>query len=151
MAVSSITAGRYACKMSGWTITNLKLQKILYIAHMVYVGRTDGTVLIDEMFEAWDFGPVLPNLYHRVKIFGNSPIRDVFPDAEYPEGTPEGNFLSEACSELANKSAGELVAMTHWPGGAWATHYQKGIYGVVIPTSDILQEYRDRTKPRVRQ
>ena len=68
MAVSSITAGRYACKMSGWTITNLKLQKILYIAHMVYVGRTDGTVLIDEMFEAWDFGPVLPNLYHRVKI-----------------------------------------------------------------------------------
>jgi uncharacterized phage-associated protein len=137
--------------MSAWSLTNLKLQKLLYVAHMVYVGRTNGRLLIDEPFEAWDFGPVLPSLYHRVKIFGNSPIRDVFFDAEFPEGTPEANLLAEACDHLAKKSAGELVAMTHWPGGAWAKHYKKGIFGTVIPTSDILQEYKDRTESRDRE
>jgi uncharacterized phage-associated protein len=78
MAISSIAAARHVCKMSAWPLTNLKLQKIPYLAHMVFVGRTDGRLLIDEPFEAWDFGPVLPRLYHRVKIFGDEPIRDVF-------------------------------------------------------------------------
>jgi uncharacterized phage-associated protein len=144
MSVSSATAARYACKMAAWSLTNLKLQKILYLAHMVFVGRTNGLLLIDEPFEAWDFGPVLPSLYHRVKIFGNSPIRDVFSDADYPEGTTEGKLIAEACEHLSRKSAGELVAMTHWPDGAWAKNYRKGVYGVLIPAADILQEFKDR-------
>jgi hypothetical protein len=68
MSESSSTAARYACKMSGWSLTNLKLQKILYIARMVFVGRTKDQLLIDEAFKAWDFGPVLPSLYHRVRL-----------------------------------------------------------------------------------
>ena len=130
--------------MSGWNLTNLKLQKILYIAHMIYVGQNNGAIFIDEPFEAWDFGPVLPRLYHRVKIFGNNPIRDIFPDADFIEGTEAGKHLTEASVHLAQKSAAELVAITHWKGGAWAKHYKKGMRGIIIPTSDILQEYRDR-------
>jgi hypothetical protein len=68
MSESSSTAARYACRMSGWSLTNLKLQKILYIARMVFVGRTKDQLLIDEAFKAWDFGPVLPSLYHRVRL-----------------------------------------------------------------------------------
>jgi uncharacterized phage-associated protein len=151
MAISSMTAARYACKMSAWSLTNLKLQKILYLAHMVFVGRTDGRLLIDEPFEAWDFGPVLPRLYHRVKIFGNEPIRDVFYDAEYPEGTEEANLLTEACGHLASKSPGELIAMTHWEGGAWSKHYKRGVHGIVIPTEDILEEFKKRMALSVRE
>jgi uncharacterized phage-associated protein len=130
--------------MSGWTLTNLKLQKLLYIAHMVFVDRTEGQLLISEPFEAWDFGPVLPLLYHRVKMFGDSPIRDVFYDADFIEGTPEARLLLEACRSLAYRSASELVAITHWEGGAWAKHYKKGMRGIAIPTEDILAEYRAR-------
>jgi uncharacterized phage-associated protein len=150
MSVSSSTAARYACRMSGWSLTNLKLQKILYIAHMVFVGRTNGQLLIDEPFEAWDFGPVLRSLYHRVKIFGDSPIRDVFYDADFIEGSPEAALLKEACDHLSRKTAGELIATTHWPAGAWAKHYRQGVHGITIPTEDILREYQDRTGPSVR-
>jgi uncharacterized phage-associated protein len=112
MSESSSTAARYACRMSGWSLTNLKLQKILYIAHMVFVGRTNGQLLTDEAFEAWDFGPVLPSLYHRVKIFGDASIRDVFYDAGFIEGSPEAALLKEACDHLSSKTAGELIDHT---------------------------------------
>jgi len=151
MPVSSITAARYACKMSAWSLTNLKLQKILYLAHMVFVGRTEGRLLIDEPFEAWDFGPVLPRLYHRVKIFGNEPIRDVFYDAGYIEGTEEATLLTEGCSYLVSKSPGELIAMTLWEHGAWAKHYKRGVHGIVIPTEDILEEFKRRMASNVRE
>lgn len=144
MSISSATAARYTCKMSGWSLTNLKLQKILYIAHMVFAGKNGGALLIDEPFEAWDFGPVLPSLYHRVKIFGNSPIKDVFPDADYIEGKPEGLHLTQACEHLAQKSAGDLIAITHWKYGAWAKHYRKGVHGIKIPLEDIVREYELR-------
>lgn len=54
-------------------ITPLKLQKLLYYAHGYYSGAY-GSPLIDEAFEAWQYGPVAPSIYHEFKEFGNEPI-----------------------------------------------------------------------------
>ena len=54
---------------SGWSLSNLQLQKILFMADMNFVGQGKGR-LIDEDFEAWDYGPVLPSLYRECKPFG---------------------------------------------------------------------------------
>jgi len=82
MAISALQAARKICELSKWTVTNLKLQKILYIAHMVYMGRNKKP-LIFEQFEAWDYGPVVNSLYHYVKIFGDQPIKkSIFYDVE---------------------------------------------------------------------
>ena len=78
MTVSSFQVAKKICELSNWTVTNLKLQKILYLAQMVHLGRNNGDPLIDEKFEAWMYGPVLPNLYKIMKEFGGSPVRNRF-------------------------------------------------------------------------
>ena len=59
------------CESGNWRVTNLQLQKLLYLAHMEYMGATDGQVLTDASFEAWDYGPVEPSVNRRVRMYGS--------------------------------------------------------------------------------
>lgn len=143
VAIHPFSAAKMICRRSGWSATNLSVQKILYLAHMVHLGRT-GEPLVRETFQAWDYGPVLPSLYHKVSAFGSKPIPNVFTSALDVDDTPEGQTLREACDNLLANSPGQLVENTHWSGGAWAKHYQAGVRGIVIPDADIAAEYRAR-------
>lgn len=145
MPISSLSAAKKLCELSGWKLSNLALQKILYIAQMVYMGRNNGAPLIDDMFEAWDYGPVLPAVYHKAKIFGAGSVLNVFHSVQdLPEG-PENEILRESVEKLGNVSPGTLVSMTHRDGGAWAKHYSPGLNSR-IPNSDILAEYKARVE-----
>lgn len=143
MTVRTIDAARRICDRGEWAVTNLQLQKILYMAHMVYLGRT-GEPLVGSTFEAWDYGPVAPDLYRRVKMFGAGPIQDIFFGADDIDGTPEGDVVDEACENLLQRRPGELVEMTHWREGAWARNYVPGAMSIPIPDADIADEYRAR-------
>ncbi|WP_075216033.1 Panacea domain-containing protein [Mongoliimonas terrestris] len=145
MPVSSIDAAARICERGNWQVTNLALQKILYLAHMVYMGRYAGQRLVDAQFEAWDYGPVEPKLYHHVRAFGHKPIGDFFFSAKSLNGTAEGAVLDEACKNFLTKRPAELVAITHQPNTAWAKNYVPGVRGIVIPDRDIYDEYRLRT------
>ncbi|MCK1693757.1 SocA family protein [Bradyrhizobium sp. 144] len=144
MPVPVNSAARYICAWGDWGVTNLALQKILYLAHMVHLGRT-GQRLIEGEFQAWDYGPVNPQLYRAVNMFGDEPIKDVFFGAPSIFGSPEEETLREACELLIGRRASELVAMTHSENGAWAKHYVPGVRSKVIPDADIVAEYSART------
>jgi len=145
MSVGINSAARRLCARAGWAITNLKIQKLLYLAQMFHLGAT-GQRLINTQFEAWDFGPVEPSLYRTVKIFGDKPIEDVFFHArEIDSATSEAQYLDNVCDQLANWTPAKLVSITHWSKGAWAKHYVPGIKGIIIPDQDIVDEYRART------
>lgn len=142
MTVSVLAAAKRLCAKSGWTLTNLEAQKIIYIAHMFYMGRNDGLPLVDGHFEAWDYGPVHPSLYRRVKMFGRSSVQDVFHDVDDMLDGPEAEILDEAYSSLGHLKAGQLVNATHRPNGAWQAVYKPGVMGIVIPNQAILSEYQ---------
>lgn len=145
MPVSIESAARVVSECSGWKSTNLTLQKILYIAQVVNLGRT-GKRLIDADFEAWDYGPVAPDLYRSIKGFGSKPIpQSVFWAAPDISNTPEMAILKEACGHLIHKPVGDLIRNTHWSGGAWAKNYVPGA-NVEITDEDMLYEYRNRTE-----
>ncbi|WP_127144916.1 Panacea domain-containing protein [Pelagibacterium montanilacus] len=145
MAVSSFSAARSLCEMRDWNVTNLELQKVLYIAHMIHLGET-GTPLIREGFEAWDYGPVEPNLYHRAKSFGSSPVRNVFHwEKPVPKGSTYEGALEEADELTQGMSASKLIAVTHWEEGAWYKVYDPEQRGIKIPDPFIMQEYHDRS------
>ena len=145
MAISALSAARALCELRDWKLSNLELQKIRYLAHMFHMGERDGAPLVNESFEAWDYGPVIPKLYHHVKGFGSEPVRNVFHWVpEMPLIAPEYETLREAAKATAGMRPGRLVSITHWDGGAWATHYQPGTRGIVIPNDAILKEYRER-------
>ncbi len=142
MTIATYQAVKQICNAGEWRISNLKLQKMLYIAHKVYMGRNEGEPLINELFEAWDYGPVLPSLYHKLKMFGSDPIKDIFWDTK----NPKLPFLEEACKHLLPMSGGKLVALTHREGGAWSKNYQPGILGIIIPNEEIFEEYKQSSK-----
>lgn len=142
MTLHVLSAAKHLAKKSGWTLSNLELQKILYLAHMFYLGR-NGDPLVFGSFEAWDYGPVHPDLYHRVKVYGADPVQDIFYGVGDLLQGPEKAILEEALKDLGHLGPGRLVNATHRKGGAWATHYQPGSRQSVIPNSAILAEYQD--------
>lgn len=142
MTVPVLSAAKRLASRSSWSLSNLELQKILYLAHMFYLGRTGGEPLVPGVFEAWELGPVHPTLYHRAKIFGANPVADIFHSNPEPPPGGERAILDEAYDSLGRAGAGRLVNATHRPGGAWDKNYVPGARHCIIPNSDIALEYQ---------
>lgn len=144
MPISALQAAKYLCELGDWSDTNLELQKKIYIPHMVFLGRNEGRRLIDESFEAWDYGPVIPSLYHTLKSYGAGPVGNVFRLVPEIEDESALEYLDWAHKELKDFSASRLVAITHWKEGAWSKVYKPGEFGLTIPDEYIKAEYSAR-------
>lgn len=147
MPLTQLQAARKVCEHGSWKITNLGLQKILYLSQMIFMGENNGARLIDGDFEAWDYGPVLPDVYRCVRIFGANPIQDIFVGVPRSNDSAREMGLHNVATFLTGKKPAELVSITHWKDGAWAKNYKPGTMGIVIPDGDILDEYRRRNAP----
>jgi uncharacterized phage-associated protein len=139
MPLPVLTAAKLLCERSGWTLTNLQLQKIMYLAQMFHLGQKNSR-LVNGDFEAWDYGPVLPTVYSQAKIYGGGPIREIYGSGAIFD-TERSRLLSDAYDQLGNLSAGRLVSITHWKEGAWAQYYQPNVRGIKIPDEAIINEY----------
>lgn len=139
---SVLNAARTLGEISGWSLSNLQMQKILYIAQMLHIGRT-GRPMFSEDFEAWDFGPVAYELYRKAKIFGSRKVSDVFFEPKLPLESAERSSILSAYQSMRDLTPGQMVALTHRDNGAWAKCYRPGERGRVIPKELILQEYKD--------
>ena len=54
-------------------ITNISLQKMLYFAQGFYLAEKDKPLFQEEIY-AWKFGPVVKEVYHEYKYYGNNYI-----------------------------------------------------------------------------
>ena len=152
MAIKSLHAARHLSVFSKWTLTNLEIQKIIYICHMLYLGR-ERKELIHEKFQAWAYGPVEPDLYHKFKFFGSSAIKnkkELFKDIDDTELSKahkrEKYILEQGVKRFPSGSGPKLVAITHWPKGAWSKNYKSGVKNITISNEDIIEEYENRQK-----
>ena len=69
------------CIKDNTPITNLQLQRILYFVQKDFLKR--GSQAFSDDIEAWDFGPVVPNVYYYFCGFGATTIsvsRDTAPN-----------------------------------------------------------------------
>jgi uncharacterized phage-associated protein len=109
-------------------ITQLKLQKLVYLCHGFYLAFKD-VPLINEPFEAWDFGPVCRSIYQEFREFGRRPISrlamefDWDDEGELPAPEPDDedalqviNYVYDAYSKW---SAYQLSELSHKDGWAW--------------------------------
>jgi len=141
--MSAIDAAVTLAEASGWSLTNLQLQKLLYLGQMSYMGANEGTPIFSEDFQAWKLGPVLPTVYKAGRDYGSGPVRSLFHKGKLPPGSKRDTLL-EVYDDLKGKSPWDLVAITHWQGGAWYKNFMPGASFTRIPKSDILDEYRAR-------
>jgi uncharacterized phage-associated protein len=96
---------------AGDSISNLKLQKLLYYAQGGFLVVHDAP-LFPEAIKAWEHGPVVPQVYHAYKEFGAGPIKVEQVDlAQYSAEVRE--VLDEVNSVYGQFTASKLRAMTH--------------------------------------
>ena len=116
---------------AGDTISNLKLQKLAYYAQGFHVALF-GEPLFPERIEAWTHGPVVPDLYHAYKQYGNGGIPR--PEAFDPESldVKTRELLDEVYNVYGQYSAWKLRNMTHHEA-PWVGAYAKGAGSVIQP------------------
>ena len=78
MAINVLQAAKYLCQESNWTLTNLEVQKLIYLSHMIYMGFYGEGPLIGGTFQAWKRGPVHPELYEKLRIYKSEPIVKIY-------------------------------------------------------------------------
>lgn len=60
----------------GRRLTNVELQKLLYMTQLIHVGLTGNPLFLNKM-EAWDSGPTIPDAYAAYREFGDKNISTV--------------------------------------------------------------------------
>jgi uncharacterized phage-associated protein len=114
----------------GCQVSNLKLQKLLFLCHAFYLVDT-GRPLVRGSFEAWQYGPVHREAYDAFKQFGANPITEDAKKFDPLTGTRKSlalpsdqrvlDVVQRVIQFYGAKSPGELVELTHAVDGPW--HY----------------------------
>lgn len=126
-------------QQSGKYFTQMQLLKLVYIAHG-WMLATGGQPLIYNQVEAWQYGPVIPELYHELKYYGAKPIERpvlVGPAIFTPH---EEQVIEFTFKNYGRFSAFQLSDITHAPNTPWSQTYGVREH---IPDSLIANHYKD--------
>ena len=121
------------------SIDNLKINKLLYYAQGWNLAKF-GNPLFEESIQAWDYGPVIPEVYHTFKCCGKSPIKepqDLFDESRL--STEELELLVSVYTAYGRYTGWALKEMTHEKGSPWDRVYQKGKNNVI--DNSIIKKY----------
>ena len=125
------------CIKDGHPISNLQLQKILFYIQKDFLSK--GKIAFADDIEAWQFGPVVPDVYYYFCGFGAMPISMM--QGEYTIEEQDKAIVDEIIETKRILDPWELVAETHKLGGAWDQIYRNGLGNhQVIPTELIRTE-----------
>jgi len=128
-------------RIDGEPLTNLKLQKLVYIANGWHLGF-EGRPLFPEAVEAWPYGPVVPKVYQTYKAYGAGGIDSI--GCRHSFAGRVNAVLETVWTAYANLSAVQLVALTHKSRTPWSLTYRDGEgRGETIPTERIRLHYSD--------
>jgi uncharacterized phage-associated protein len=119
------------------------MQKRLYVAQLIHLGRYGDSLFADPI-EAWNFGPVVPTLYRKLRPFGRSRVTEL--DADPFEPATTGQLaVHEAWTLTHHLTSGEMVTLTHRPLGAWDRARQAGSRSISLDA--MRQDWRDIFEP----
>ena len=121
------------------SMDNLKINKLLYYAQGFSLAKL-GKPLFAEEFQAWDYGPVIPEVYRAFKCCGRNPIDE--PTDEFDESKLESDeldLLVDVFSAYGRYTGWALKEMTHIKGGPWDKVYEPGKNRVI--SADSMKSY----------
>ncbi|WP_395709689.1 Panacea domain-containing protein [Reyranella sp.] len=139
--------------LKGVALTNMALQKLVYLAHGWRLIRGQGPIAVNH-FEAWEMGPVVRCLYDALKVYGDKPVEDRakwfnaldnrIEIARVPLVVEERAFLMEMFEKYGRLSAFRLSDLTHAKGGPWDRVWNAGpgeIYFDQRISNEVIAKY----------
>ena len=94
----------------GGAVSNLKLQKLLYFVQGFFL-ILKGEPCFDSRIEAWNFGPVVPDVYFKFRSCGSCGIPAV--DFADPIAGKDALLIDEVVDIFRKKSESALVSLVH--------------------------------------
>lgn len=125
------------CNNNYWSVSNLKLQKILYFLQAEFL-VTKNIKLFEEDIVASDIGPVIPPVYKRFSVFGGAGI--FYPvNAKCPKLVDEDKIIIDDMLKELNKYSSVYLIQLTLNQSPWMKNYSK--YKQEIITAKDIKEY----------
>ena len=125
------------CIKDNVPITNLQLQRILYFVQKDFLKR--GSRAFSDNIEAWEFGPVVPNVYFCFCGFGAMPILFISRDT-VPNLSTDKNIIDNIVENKRSLTPWEIAKETSKITGAWFKVYDNGKGSHRIIPVDLIKE-----------
>ena len=142
-------------KLAG--LTPMKLQKLLFYTQSWHL-RERELPLMDDHFARWQYGPVIPSLYHELKSYGSRPVTSLLsnlkPDVEdivfvTPRIPESDTYAQRLIDRIINKygkwSGTQLSNLSHEEGTAWAL---RGADGSAIDWKEMAEFIHPKSRNR---
>ncbi len=144
-------------RASGESLDPMKIQKLVYFSHGWHLAYDRGA-LSAENAEAWDYGPVFPDLYQGLKRWGARPVLEPVEVVTFHSGAMRGQRPLVVDDDFANRlmrrvwevyggmTGVQLSQLTHERGGPWweTRRAHPNARGPVIPNRTIQEHFRKK-------
>lgn len=130
----------------GKSLTVMQLLKLVYLAHGWWLSFSGGKPLTDTSPQAWQYGPVHPEVYRAFRHHGRSPIRGRAIDAatgfEFRNTFPHevDSLIEQVVRSYGDHHAFTLSNIMHQPGTPW--HQVNSKYGDYAPIDNSVIQAR---------
>ena len=122
----------------GQPLTHIEVQKLLYFWHGWMLG-IHGRPLHNGLWEAWQYGPVLPEVYFNLNHHRGQPITAPIParDEAFPE---EETSIMDVVYGYRTLGTFTLVGISHSRGGPWdQVWHNSGDSGII--DNELIRSY----------
>lgn len=110
------------CIKDNVPITNLQLQRILYFVQKDFLKR--GSPAFSDYIEAWEFGPVVPNVYFCFCGFGAMPMS--ISRGTVPNLSTDKNIIDNIVEAKRGLDSWVIAKEIKRITGAWSKVYNNG-------------------------
>lgn len=121
----------------GRALSIMQLLKLAYIAHGWNLEIRNEPLFTNKV-EAWQYGPVIPEVYHAFRPQGIHATKIV--EAPPITDAADLSFLEEIYKIYGHLSPFKLSELTHVSGGPWETARKWGGWYAEIP-NDLIQSH----------
>lgn len=140
------TVSRYIidyCDKHFGGVSNYRLQKLLYFVQVEFIKET-GQAAFKEEIEAWSFGPVVPEIYRKYKVFGREDISlAIFNEDDVSNKIKNDDkiIINNVLDKASNKPTAELVRISHIQKPWQDAYAYTKLMGVGIISKESIREY----------
>lgn len=135
------------------SLTHMHLQKYVFLAHG-WTLAVSGRPLIEEAFEAWDYGPVVRKLYNALRIYGPGEVirfirygddtisrQDDAGEAFEILDETESAVIDRVWASYKGFEAFQLSALTHAERSPWDMTFAGGVGRSRFINNDVIGDY----------
>lgn len=144
------------CEQKGISITLMQLIKLVHLSNGWWMTYSNGEPLVIAEAQAWQYGPVYPQVYRSFKKFGSGKISekainkstgDIY-FADFSES--EVSLMESVVDAYGKLHAFQLSDMMHQPGTPWHDVFTtQGPYAP-IPHKRVYEHFNDLRAARTR-